>query len=398
MNRSDLIESLSLKFSDLELEKEDLKIIVELFFETLKEEIKKGNRIEFRDFGVFELKKNKGLIFKNPKNQQSYYVKNKLRVIFKLGKEFKERLNLPFFAALDLGTQTFRICLGKKIQDQVYFLTRNRENVRLGEGLTNQEITEEAFKKGIETLRNFKDLMETYEVKDYRAVGTAIFRKAKNAQEFLTEAKKIGIAIEVISPEEEVLLSLKGVLYGLQSQGLVDKKFLVVDIGGGSTEFVLSEKGTPKWIKSLDIGAVWLKDLFQLRYPVNSKVFKSIMEYLSDKLVDLPKEEVDYVIFTGGTASLLGALDLKLKIYSPYSLNGHKISKDRIEIIVKKLANSDLERISKIKGMEKGREDIALPGALICWSVLEYFKKDFLILSVYGILEGSLLSLIERYN
>ncbi|QER41201.1 hypothetical protein F1847_00030 [Thermodesulfobacterium sp. TA1] len=396
MNRSDLIESLSLKFGDIE--KEDLKTIVELFFETLKEELKKGNRIEFRDFGVFLLKKNKGLIFKNPKNQQNYYVKNKLRVIFKLGKEFKDRLNLPFLASLDLGTQTFRLCLGKKVKKQLYFLVKRRENVRLGEGLVNQEISEESFIRGIETLKSFKALMDVYEVKAYRAVGTAIFRKAKNASSFLEEAKKIGIDIEVVSPEEEILLSLKGVIYGLKDQNLVRRKCLIVDVGGGSTEFMLSEKITPKWVKSLEIGAVSLKELFQLRYPVNYRVFKSIIDYLSDKLVELPQEEVDHVIFTGGTASLLGALDLKLKIFSPYALNSHKISKDRIEKIIKKLANSDLERISKMKGMEKGREDIALPGALICFSVLEYFKKDSLILSVNGILEGTLLSLIERYN
>jgi len=255
------------------------------------------------------------------------------------------------------------------------------QSLKIGEVLTYKEFSERiGFKKA------------------YRAVGTAIFRKAKNASSFLEEAKKIGIDIEVVSPEEEILLSLKGVIYGLKDQNLVRRKCLIVDVGGGSTEFMLSEKITPKWVKSLEIGAVSLKELFQLRYPVNYRVFKSIIDYLSDKLVELPQEEVDHVIFTGGTASLLGALDLKLKIFSPYALNSHKISKDRIEKIIKKLANSDLERISKMKGMEKGREDIALPGALICFSVLEYFKKDSLILSVNGILEGTLLSLIERYN
>ncbi|WP_038055831.1 HU family DNA-binding protein [Thermodesulfobacterium hydrogeniphilum] len=398
MNRKSLVERLSYKFPDLE--KEDLDYIVTLFFELLKDELIKGNRIEFRDFGVFYTKKNKGVIFKNPKNNQSYYIKEKIRVLFKLGKEFKERLNTPFIASLDLGTQSFRLCLGKFFNKRVYFLIREKENVRLGEGLSiNGKISPQAFEKGLKSLKKFKEVLDKYEVKTYKAIGTAIFRKAENKEEFIKKVKKeIGIDIKIISPEKEAEISFKGIKYGLEGLRLNIKNFLTIDVGGGSSEFSYIKNGEKVSVKSLDLGVVTLKDIFNLRYPVNHRAVKSIKEYIKEKLSELPKTELEEIIITGGSASLLGSLDLKLKSYVLERLHGHRVTKERLEALIKKLSSSDLERLKRIKGMEKGREDIALPGLLIYSCILDHFQKDSLVLSEYGILEGALLSLIEEYN
>lgn len=392
MTRKELIERLRNKFP--EIEREDLKEIVEALFEIIKEELKKGNRIELRGFGVIYLKKIKGLIFKNPKNFQKYYVKNKVRVIFKMGKEFKERLNSPFLASMDLGTQTFRLCLGKHIKDDVYFLIRERENVRLGEKLVNGKLSEESIEKGMKTLAKFRELLDKHEVSKYRAVGTAVFRLAKNSQEFIEKARTLGIEIEIVTPEEEAKLTLKGVIYGLKKLEEPTEKVLIVDVGGGSTEFIYVERDEPKWIRSLKIGAIYLKDLFEIRYPLSSKVLKSIKTYIMDQLKDFPFEKIENIVITGGTASLIGTLDLKLVNYNPDLIHGHKVTKDRLEKLIKKLSSFDLEKISKMKGMEKGREDIALPGILIYEGVLDHYQKTCLMLSTYGILEGTLLSMI----
>lgn len=392
MTRKELIERLRDKFP--EIEKEDLKEIVEVFFETIKNELKRGNRIELRGFGVIYLKKIRGLIFRNPKNLQKYYVKNKVRVIFKTGKEFKERLNSPFLASMDLGTQTFRLCLGKYIRDEVYFLIRERDNVRLGEKLINEKLSEESMEKGLKTLARFKELLDKHEVSKYKAVGTAVFRLAKNSQEFIERARKLGIEIEIVTPEEEAQLTLKGVVYGLKKLKKAVEKALIVDVGGGSTEFIYIEEDKPKWIRSLKIGTIYLKDLFEIRYPLSSKVLRSIKTYVMDQLKDFPLEKVESIVITGGTASLIGTLDLKLVNYNPDLIHGHKVTKDRLEKLIKKLANFDLEKISKMKGMERGREDIALPGILIYEGVLNHYQKTSLMLSTYGILEGALLSMI----
>lgn len=398
MTKKDLVEKLSYKFPDIE--KEDLEYIVDSFFEIIKEELKKGNRVELRDFGVFTFKKTKGFIFQNPKNKKSYYVKEKFRILFKIGKEFKERLNAPFLASLDLGTQTFRLCIGKVFDENVIFSLKRKENVRLGEGLGREVlISSEAFKRGIESLKRFREELSKYEVKTYKAIGTEVFRRAKNAGEFIEKAKKeAGFEIKVVSPEEEADLSLKGIMWGLKELGIEIKDFVTVDVGGGSSEIVYIKDGEKKWCKSIELGAVVLKEMFDLRYPLNFKLIRSLKNYIREKLSSVPADTPQELIITGGTASLLGGLDLKLTQYIPEKLHGHRISKDRLEKLIKKLSGFDLERLQKIKGMEEGREDIVLPGLLIYSGILEHFNKDSMILNEYGILEGTLLSLIEGYN
>ncbi len=392
MNKTDLIERLSYKFPDVE--KEEIKNIVDLFFEIIRESLKKGQRIELRDFGVFQLLRSKGNFFKNPKNHQKYYIKEKIRVLFKNGKEFKERLNTPFLAGLDLGTQTFRLCLGKVFKENIYFLLKKRENVRLGEGLAGSGIiSDSAFARGLKALESFKRIMQQYQVTNYRALGTAVFRKAKNADEFVKRAREeVGIEIEILSSEEEAKLSLEGVLLGLKEHFPQLKDFLLIDVGGGSSEFIYFQ-GEECWVKSLDLGAVILKETFDLKYPVPSKVLKSIREYIKERLFELPIEKPYLIVITGGTASILGSLDLKLNFYIPERLHGHQISKERLEKLIHKIANLSLLTLKKIKGMEEGREDIVLPGLLIYSEILNYFNQETLFISEYGILEGTLLSL-----
>lgn len=394
MNKTDLIEKLSYKFPDVE--KEELKNVVELFFETIRESLKKGHRVELRDFGVFQLLKCKGNFFKNPKNRQKYYIKEKIRVLFKTGKEFKERLNTPFVAGLDLGTQTFRLCLGKVFKERLYFLLKKRENVRLGEGLAEKGIiSDSAFERGLKVLKDFKKVMEQYEVTHYKAFGTAVFRKAKNAEEFIKEVKeKVGLEIEILSPEKEARLSLEGVVWGLKERFPQLRDFLLIDVGGGSSEFIYFQE-EENWVKSLDLGAIVLKETFDLRYPVSSKVLKSMREYIREKLFELPVEKPSLTVITGGTASILGSLDLKLNSYIPEKLHGHQISKERLEKLIHKISNLSLISLKKTKGMEKGREDIVLPGLLIYAETLDYFNQDTLFISEYGILEGTLLSITK---
>jgi exopolyphosphatase/guanosine-5'-triphosphate,3'-diphosphate pyrophosphatase len=391
-------EKLNHKFP--EIEREDLEYIIENFFDVIKEELKKGNRVEIRDFGVFYLRKGKGLFFKNPKNMQNYYIKEKVRPVFKLGKNFKKRLNTPFLVALDLGTQTFRLCLGKIFNGKVYFLLKQRENVRLGEGLINHgKIGEEAFARGIEALKKLKKRMDEFEVEKYRAIGTAVFRKAKNAEEFLKKAQEeCGIKIEIISPEEEAKLSLNGIIYGLKELGLNIEDFITIDVGGGSSEFIRVKNKKVEWSKSIEIGAVTLKEMFNLKYPLSTRIVKSMRDYIREKLKILPEEKVETLVITGGTASILGSLDLKLVRYIPERLHGHKVEKERIEKLINKLYGYSLIQLKKVKGMEEGREDIVIPGFLIYSEILNHFKNSYFIISEYGILEATLLSLISDYN
>jgi exopolyphosphatase/guanosine-5'-triphosphate,3'-diphosphate pyrophosphatase len=398
MTKRDLSERLKIHFP--ELEKKDLEFIVDNFFEILATALKRGEKIELRGFGVLELHYAKPYFFTNPKNKQKYYLNGKARAVFHLGKELKERLNTPLLAGLDLGTQSFRLILGKELEENIIFLKSFRENVRLGEGLTESgNISSQAIERAVKALKSFKEVIENHKAKDYYAVGTAVFRKAQNAKEVLKKiAEETGFQIEVISPDKEAELTLLGLSYGLKKLGLNLKKFLIVDVGGGSTEFLYLKEGQPTLIKSLDLGAVSLKETFNLRYPLTRRLLESLRAYVRDQLKELPKEDFEKIVITGGSASLLGSLDLKLLKFDPERLHGHKITADRVEKLIQKLADSTLPRIRIMKGMEEGREDIALPGLVIYGEILAYFGKNELLLSEYGILEATLLCRSKNYN
>ncbi|OAQ19945.1 HU family DNA-binding protein [Thermosulfurimonas dismutans] len=390
MKRHELIERLTAHFP--ELRKRDLESLVEATFEEISRFLKDGGRIEFRDFGRFEVHHGKERIFVNPKNGETYYLPGNQRLVFKVGKDLKERLNTPPLAALDLGTQTFRLALGKKEEGGLRVIARYRENVRLGEGLAkSDEISVEAWRRGISALKNFYQILDTLEVSHYRAIGTAVFRRAKNISKFIQEAKGLGIKIEVISPEEEAWLVVKGVMAGLKLQS---ERFLLVDAGGGSTEIVFIENGKKIWETSLPLGVVTLKDHLIKTYPLTREEYRSLRSHIGKVLseVEWPKN-IDLVVGCGGSASLLGALDLKLAKYVPERLHGHKISQKKIESLGEYLWGLSLSKIRRLRGMESGREDIALPGILIYSEILRKTNQSHLVISEWGLLEGLLLSL-----
>jgi len=398
MTKRELCEKLEALYP--ELEKRDCYYLVDSFFDILKEALLQGKRIELRGFGIIELSKGRSYFFYNPKNQQKYYLKGKVRAVFHLGKELKERLNSPMLASLDLGTQTFRLLLGKYYEGEHIFLKSFRENVRLGEGLTDSgAINSASENRAIEALKKFKKIMEEHQVSNYYAVGTAVFRKAKNAPQVLKRIEEeVGLKVEILSPEKEAELTLEGILFGLKKLQVNFEKLLIVDVGGGSTEFIYLKEGHPYLVKSLELGVVQIKELFNLRYPLTRGTVESLRSYVSDQLKVLPKEDFSGIVITGGTASLLGSLDLKLSQYHLERLHGHKITRERIEKFIQKISEMSLPRIAKIRGMEEGREDIALPGLVIFEQILHYFDKEELLISEYGILEAALLFLTKKYN
>ena len=393
MTGKDLAKKLLSIFPDLEYEV--ALSLTNAFFESLKLAMKDGNSVELRGFGIFQPRVCKGVIFVNPKNNQRYYVQEKKRVVFRTGTEFLERLNTPFDAGLDLGTQSFRLILGKLFEDTPYFLLRERENVRLGEGLCESGLICDAAKeRGLSALSKFKEILGRYEVKNIKAIGTAVFRKAKNAKEFISQVEKdLGIKIEILTPEEEARYTLKGVRFGLEILGFKPRSFVVVDVGGGSTEVIYYKDGAEPITYSLDLGVVALRDFFSLRYPLTTKALQSLRDYVRDKLKDLPYTKPEMLVITGGSASLLGSLDLKLRIYEQRALHGHRITLDRIAKMAQRLTGMTLSQLSRVRGMERGREDLVAPALCVYLELLSYFLLDSAVISEFGILEATLLSL-----
>ena len=165
-------------------------------------------------------------------------------------------------AAVDLGSNSFHLAIGRVVDDQIYALDSIKETVRLGAGLgPDKRIDAQAQERALAALRRFSERLAGMPPESVRVVGTNTLRVAKNAREFLEKAREaIGFPIEIISGREEARLIYAGVV---QSLPPTDRDRLVIDIGGGSTEFIIGAKSRPKVMESLYLGCVsWTQRFF----------------------------------------------------------------------------------------------------------------------------------------
>ncbi len=391
MVKKDLVDELWLKFPDFR--KKDLEIVLDLFFERLAQALREEQRIEIRGFGRFLVKTQKSRLFRNPKTGEVRQIPERKRIVFKVGKDLKERLNQEALASLDLGTQTFRLLVAKPEQAHLRVLFRKRINVRLGADLAQTgRISPEAFARGLEALKTFKKHLEQMEVSRFIAAGTAVFRQAANAKEFIEAARKLGIEIQVLSPEEEAKLTAQGVLAGLKE---AKKDLVIVDVGGGSTEFIFCPSpGEVVSVQSLNLGSVVFTKAY-LRHEIpKSFEISTCEEKISATLKDLKIPfKPSKIIATGGTASCLVALHLGLEHYHPALIHGKTLTLDDLEDLFHRLRKMPLEERRALKGMEPGREDIILAGLLFFILILRHFNLYELRVSETGILEGLVLHL-----
>src|SRR4051794_24848316 len=176
-------------------------------------------------------------------------------------------------AAVDLGSNSFHLQIGRVVGGQIYPLDSVREGVRLGGGLTAEKRIDRATQAAaLEALAKFAERLRGFSRQAVRAVGTNALRVAKNAPPFLREARQVlGFPIEVISGREEARLIYLGVAHALP---VSSQRRLVVDVGGGSTEVVIGTGFDPQLTESLYMGCV----SYSLKYFPDDKVTKGALK------------------------------------------------------------------------------------------------------------------------
>ncbi len=298
-------------------------------------------------------------------------------------------------AALDLGSNTFRLMIAEETSFPPFYSIRHIERVvvRMAEGVEKtKEFSFEKINSGIDVLITFKEQIS--QCAGYRAVATGVFREAKNSDLFVKRAEEEGIDIEIISPGIEAQLSFMG---AVNEVGFLDKPTNFLDIGGGSFE-VATSSGKEFFWSSYPWGAVKLQNKFHFSTPSDPAKIEEARSFLG-KLFDEVYNKFKFVgeinIVTGGTISTLIMLELGLETYKREILNSFKIDLKLVEKWLKRLLPLSLEGRSKIAGMERGREDIIITGLLILESFLKKIGGEA-INSEGGLLEGVWLSLKER--
>jgi exopolyphosphatase/guanosine-5'-triphosphate,3'-diphosphate pyrophosphatase len=306
--------------------------------------------------------------------------------------------NLPCLtpnAVIDIGTSTLRLQIGCVKNGKVHRILNKRIITQLGKDLKGtNEISQVNIDKTISYLSEFKELCEEYKVKKIVAVGTSILRDAKNSGELIEKTqKKLNIQIYILSGEEEADFTLKGVLNGLPST--ISHPFFITDIGGGSTEWILCDKYTVKR-GSIDIGAVRLYEMFIRSDPPSTDELKMVHNYVSKKISEENlrfKSTINSFISTGGTATTLASIDLRLDQYDSDRIHLHQISIQSINKIYNLMVKNPLKERIKIQGLESDRADIIIAGVLILLEIMKTINSNSVIISDYGLLEGLLLTL-----
>lgn len=293
---------------------------------------------------------------------------------------------------IDIGTNSVRLLLAETHPYQV--CERKVLITRLGEGIGEKlSLSSRAVKRTLEVVEEFVSQARGWGAEKIFVAGTQALREAENAFSFWESLKKrTGIEGKTLSEEEEAKFSFKGVLSGLFLKG----KALVVDIGGGSTEFIAGDSQKIDYLRSFPLGSVRISEMFLMK---NDPPLKEEMEeafaYAKDSLKKLSFFPDCELVGVAGTVTTIVAILEKMEKYNSQRVHGYLLQKERIRKVLHYLSSLNLEERKKVIGLEPRRADVIIGGIIILLSVMEREKKETMLVSESDLLDGIALSLEE---
>jgi exopolyphosphatase / guanosine-5'-triphosphate,3'-diphosphate pyrophosphatase len=299
------------------------------------------------------------------------------------------------FAAVDLGSNSFKLQVARMVDNQIYLLDSLREPVRLGSGLTeDKKLDEPTQARALACLKRFGECLRGFPAHGVRAVGTNTLRVAKNAPTFLKQAEAaLGFPIEVVAGREEARLIYLGVTQSLPPVG---EKRLVVDIGGGSTEFIIGSGVRPQKLESLYMGCV----SHSLRFFPEGKISKSNMKEAElaarNELQSIASEfSANYwqeAVGSSGTIKALGDI-LELNGYSDSGITAGGLEKFRSYL----LKAGSVDRLA-IEGLRTDRAPVIAGGFAILSAVFSELGVKHMKVASGALRQGILCDLLGRIH
>lgn len=302
-------------------------------------------------------------------------------------------------AAIDIGTNSVHLVIAQVDQLGFHIVTVEKEVVRLGSGSAGFDVlTSEAMNRGILALRRMKQIANAHSAL-VRAVATSAVREAENGQEFVDRVRdEVGIDIQVISGSEEARLIALGVR---RSLSLGSDRVLMIDIGGGSTEFTITEGHRTLLSQSLKLGAVRLTDRFMSNGVGRGAVGK-LRAYANSTFAPLANDirhvGFDRVILSSGTCeTLVRASQIREGRETLVSLNGKSITRHHLDELVAEICECDsVAEISEIPGIDAKRAEIITAGAVLLQEFCRSLKVSSCDYSEFALREGVLFDAAEQ--
>lgn len=305
-------------------------------------------------------------------------------------------------AGIDIGTLTCRLLIAELAPSgTLRELRSDRRILRLGQGVDRDRMLRgDAMARVAETLKEWCTLMEGYQVDASIAVATSAVRDAGNREEFVRLIhRQTGLEIQILSGEEEARRTILGIRSGLPA-GVSD--VLALDIGGGSTEFILDRPGQTPMMRSVDIGVVRLCERLLRHDPPTSEEIHQAREWVRAETVTAVGEMTLPVgltfVGTAGTITSLAAMAQQLPTYEPARIHNYRLARTVVEELESTLlARTKSERVG-LPGLEANREEVIAAGAIILRTVMETVRIPSLLVSDLGLREGVLLDLATRLD
>jgi exopolyphosphatase / guanosine-5'-triphosphate,3'-diphosphate pyrophosphatase len=308
-------------------------------------------------------------------------------------------------AAIDIGTNSFHLIVVSVKEDGNFeIIDREKEVIRLGEGSAGdiKIIKPEAFNRAFGALKRFKEIADSHNA-SIRALATSAVREAHNKNDFMEQVfKECGINIELISGIEEARLIYLGILKAVP---VFDKKILAVDIGGGSTEFLVGKKGEPIFSVSMKIGAVRLTQKFFPDFHVNKSRIQNCRDWIEGELFQtantIKNKNYQLCVGSSGTIMSAGLMINALKNNSSGNgiLNNFVFTKEELDEIEEEvLSRKTVEKRKKIPGIDDKRAEIIPAGILILSTIFRLFKLDKITISGYALREGIIIDTLQKHH
>lgn len=303
-------------------------------------------------------------------------------------------------AGIDIGTLTCRLLIADLTTDGVLTeICAQRRILRLGEGVDLvKRLQDAAMDRVIACLKEWREMVEHHQTSACAVVATSAVRDAGNRQVFLDRVKdETGFEIEIITGEEEARRTLLGIRSGLPP-GVTD--MLALDVGGGSTEFILDRPGQPPIVRSINIGVVRLCERVLKQDPPTQEEIEQARAWVRRETFSAVKEMKDSqsatFVGTAGTITALAAMAQKLPAYEPARIHNYQLNRSTVQELEQiVLSRKKADRIG-LPGLEKNREEVIAAGAIILSTIMETLGMSHVLVSDLGLREGVLIDLARR--
>jgi exopolyphosphatase / guanosine-5'-triphosphate,3'-diphosphate pyrophosphatase len=308
-------------------------------------------------------------------------------------------------AAIDIGTNSVRLLVAEVNGDvgddpgaPLTTLDRRMRITRLGQGVhALHRLAPEAIERTLTVLREYRGVIDDLGAEHVRATATSAARDSENRDEFFGPATEVlGRSPELLSGEEEARLSFLGATTGLDAPA----PFLVIDIGGGSTELVVGTT-EPEALRSLDVGCVRITEQWLESDPPAPEELSNAVSAVRDELADVAREipsirDAATVVGLAGTITTVAAIEQGLLEYDRDRIHHFRLTRAAAEEVFRTLAIESAEERRHNPGLEAERVDVIVGGAVVLVSIFRTLDLDEILVSEADILDGLARSIVAR--